>query len=59
MLYVDPYECKQPATSLSTWVIELDQPETVQSIQVSVVEGTLNEEEGRFYAETDVNVCPA
>ena len=43
MLYVDPFNCKQPATSLSTWVIELDQPETVYSIQVSVVDGTMGD----------------
>lgn len=48
MLYVNPYDCKQPATPLSTWVIELDQPETVHSIQVSVVDGTINEEEGKI-----------
>ena len=46
MLYVNPFDCKQPATSLSTWVIEMDQPETVFSIQVSVVDDTIDETEG-------------
>lgn len=46
MLYVNPFDCKQPATSLSTWVIEMDQPETVYSIQVSVVDDTIDETEG-------------
>lgn len=46
MLYVNPYNCQQPATSLATWVIEMDQPETVYSIQVSVVENTISETGG-------------
>lgn len=58
MLYVNPYDCKQPATSLSTWVIEMDQPETVQSIQVSVVDNTIDETEGTE-VQRDLTELPA
>lgn len=38
MLFANPYDCERAATTASTWVIELDAPETVYSFQVAVVD---------------------
>lgn len=48
MVYVNPFKCQQAATSLGTWVIDLGETETVNSFQVTVLDGTLPNSEGEY-----------
>ncbi len=48
MLYANPFDdgCKEAAVSTSTWVIEMEQPETIYSFQMTAVPNTVVNGEG-------------
>lgn len=47
MLFVNPYDCEAPATTEATWVIELDEPETVYSFQLAVTDPNMIDNAGQ------------
>lgn len=46
MLFVNPYDCEAPATTEATWVIELDESETVYSFQLAVTDANMIDNAG-------------
>ena len=46
MLFANPFDCEKAATNASTWVIAMEQPETVFSFQIAVTDPDLIVEQG-------------